>query len=74
MCSSKDPPRWWRDCRAKQNPFRTCSHVLSALRRTAAEVEEKDEEEEKEKKGKEKKSPLETIASRRRAKRLCKSL
>ena len=52
MCNSKDPLRWWRDCRAKQNPFRTRSHILSASRRTADEVKEKDEEVKEEEEGK----------------------
>lgn len=52
MCNSKDPPRWWRDRRAKQNPFRARSHVLSASRRVAADEVKEEAKEDKEEGGK----------------------
>lgn len=41
MCSNKDLPRWWRDCRAKQDSFRIRSHILPASRHTAVDESEK---------------------------------
>lgn len=55
MCSSKDLRRWWRDCRAKQNPFRTRSHVLSASQSVTADEIEEEAKEDKEEEGKERK-------------------